>query len=148
MTCANKRAIICVNLCFICGLEMGTGVMSFEHKEVTEAIIGAAFEVHKILGHGFLENVYQNAMQVELIQRGHRCQTESPIKVRYKNVIVGEYRADLLVDEVVAVELKVAKTYQSAGEAQLLNELKATGIRVGLLINFGREKVEFKRMVF
>lgn len=122
--------------------------MSFEHKEVTEAIIGAAFEVHNVLGYGFLEKVYQNAMQVELIQRGNRCQTESQIKVRYKNVIVGEYRADLLVDDIVLVELKVAKTYQSADEAQLLNELKATGISVGLLINFGHEKVEFKRMVY
>ena len=122
--------------------------MRLEHKEVTEAIIGAAFEVHSILGHGFLEKVYQNAMQVELIRRGHRCQPESPIKVNYKNVIVGEYRADLLVDEVVVVELKVANAYQSADEAQLLNELKATGVKVGLLINFGREKVEFKRMVY
>ncbi len=122
--------------------------MSFEHKGVTEAIIGAAFEVHNVLGHGFLENVYQNAMQVELIQRGHQCQTESSINVNYKDVIVGEYRADLLVDDVVIVELKVAKTYQASDEAQLLNELKATGIKVGLLINFGREKVEFKRMVF
>ncbi len=122
--------------------------MSFEHKGVTEAIIGAAFEVHNVLGHGFLENVYQNAMQVELIQRGHHCQTESSIKVNYKDVLVGEYRADLLVDDVVIVELKVAKTYQASDEAQLLNELKATGIKVGLLINFGREKVEFKRMVF
>lgn len=122
--------------------------MSIEKEKVTEAIIGAAFEVHNVLGYGFLEKVYQNAMQVELIQRGHRCQTESPIKVKYKDVVVGDYRADLMVDEVVVVELKVAKNYQSADEAQLLNELKATGIRVGLLINFGREKVEFKRMVF
>ena len=122
--------------------------MPFEHKEITEAIIGAAFEVHNLMGYGFLEKVYKNAMQVELIQRGHRCQTESLIKVRYKNVVVGDYFADLLVDELVIVELKVAKNYQSADEAQLLNELKATGIKVGLLVNFGREKVEFKRMVF
>jgi len=104
--------------------------------------------VRKFLGYGFLEKVYQNAMQVELIQRGHQCQTETQIKVRYKNVIVGDYRADLLVDEVVLVELKVAKTFQASDEAQLLNELKATSFKVGLLINFGREKVEFKRMVF
>lgn len=122
--------------------------MPLEHREITEAIIGAAFEVHSVFGHGFLEKVYQHAMQVELIQRGYRCQTESPIQVRYKNVVVGEYRADLLVDEVVVVELKVARQYQSADEAQLLNELKATGIRVGLLMNFGREKVAFKRMVY
>lgn len=87
-------------------------------------------------------------MQVELIQRNHRCQTESQIKVRYKNVVVGNYFADLFVDEAAIVELKVAKTHQSADEAQLLNELKATGIKVGLLVNFGREKVDFKRMAF
>lgn len=122
--------------------------MSFEHKEITEAIIGAAFQVHSVLGYGFLEKVYKNAMQVELIRQGHRCQTESPIKVRYRNVVVGDYFADLLVDEAVMVELKVAKTYQSADEAQLLNQLKATGTTVGLLVNFSREKVEFKTLVF
>jgi GxxExxY protein len=122
--------------------------MSLAHSEITEAIIGAAFEVYRVLGYGFLEKVYKNAMQVEVIQRNHKCQTEAQIKVRYKNAVVGEYYVDLFVDELVIVELKVAKTYQSADEAQLLNELKATGIKVGLLINFGREKVEFKRMVF
>ena len=121
--------------------------MSFEHKEITEAIIGAAFEVHNVLGYGFLEKVYQNAMLAELIQTGYSCETEAKIKVCYKNIVVGEYFADLFVDERVIVELKVAKIYQAADEAQLLNELKATGVKVGLLINFGREKVEFKRMV-
>ena len=120
--------------------------MSFEHKEVTEAIIGSAFEVYNVLGYGFLEKVYQKAMQVELIQRGHQCQIEAKIKVQYKSTIVGEYFADLWVDEAVIVELKVAKSYQSADEAQLLNELKATGSKVGLLLNFGKEGVEFKRL--
>ena len=68
--------------------------------------------------------------------------------VRYKNVIVGEYQADLFVDDAVLVELKVAATYRPEDEAQLINELKATGVKVGLLINFGRNKVDFKRMVF
>lgn len=126
----------------------GGEAVALENKEITKSIIGAAFEVHNVLGYGFLEKVYQNAMQVELIQRGHRCKTESQIIVRYKNVIVGNYFADLLVDEAVIVELKVAKSYQAHDEAQLLNELKASRIKVGLLINFGREKVEFKRMVF
>ncbi|MCR9295847.1 MAG: GxxExxY protein [bacterium] len=121
--------------------------MSFYHQDITEKIIGSAFEVYNTLGYGFLEKVYKNAMQVELIQRGLTCQTEAPIKVRYKQVVVGEYFADLFVDEKVIVELKVAKGYNSADEAQLLNELKATGIKVGLLINFGKDKVEFKRLV-
>jgi GxxExxY protein len=122
--------------------------MELEHKDVTEQIIGAAFEVHRVLGYGFLEKVYQRALQVELQQRGLKAETEHRIKVFYKGVVVGDYQADVFVNDVVIVELKVAKTYNSEDEAQLLNELKATGIKVGLLINFGRTKVEFKRMVF
>ena len=122
--------------------------MEFLHKEITEQIIGAAFEVYAVLGYGFLENVYQNAMKVELELRGLRVELESKIKVLYKSMIVGHYEADIFVNEAVTVEIKVAKDYQAADEAQLLNELKATGIRVGLLINFGRTRVDFKRMVF
>ena len=115
---------------------------------ITHDIIGAAFEVHKVLGYGFLEKVYQRAMQVELIAKGRRVELEHRLSVQYKNQIVGDYMADLLVEQTVLVELKIAPVYQSADEAQLLNELKATGIKVGLLVNFGRSKVEFKRMVF
>ncbi len=122
--------------------------MEIQHKEITEQIIGAAFEVHNQLGSGFLEKVYKNAMQVELSQRGLKCETEYQIKVKFKGVIVGEYYADLMVDETVIVELKVAKQYNPADESQLLNELKAAGTKVGLLINFGKEKVEFKRFVY
>ena len=118
------------------------------HQEITEQIIGAAFEVHRVLGYGFLEKVYQRAMQVELQKRGMTAELERDITVRYKNVVVGEYRADLLVNDVVLVELKVANRYNPEDEAQLLNELKATGLKVGLLINFGRVKVEFKRFVY
>jgi GxxExxY protein len=122
--------------------------MSLEHEEITREIIGASFEVHRVLGYGFLEKVYQRSMQVELSLRGRNALLEHKIQVYFKNQDVGEYQADLFVDNSVIVELKVAKEYQSADEPQLLNELKATGIRVGLLINFGRENVEFKRMVF
>jgi GxxExxY protein len=118
------------------------------HSDVTEKIIGAAFEVYGELGYGFLESVYQKAMQVELQRLGLRAEIECPIKVKYRNVIVGEFRADLFVNEVVIVELKTAKNYNAEDEPQLLNELKATGTKVGLLINFGRTKVEFERMVF
>ena len=118
------------------------------HREITEAIIGAAFEVHNLLGYGFLERVYQRAMQVELRLRGLKAEIENEILVRYKGVDVGFYKADLWVNECAIVELKVAKSYCSDDEAQLLNELKATGVKVGLLINFGRQKVEFKRLVF
>ena len=122
--------------------------MELLNKEITEQIIGAAFEVHRNLGYGFLEKVYQRAMQVELELRGLVVEIESKIKVWYKGTIVGDYQADLFVNSSVIVELKVAKDYQPIDEAQLLNELKATGIKVGLLINFGRTKVEFKRLVF
>ena len=83
-----------------------------------------------------------------MVRRGHSVEIEHGIKVRYKGVIVGEYVADLLVDNKVLVELKVAKEYNPPDEPQLLNELKATGIKVGLLINFGKEKVEFNRFVY
>lgn len=121
--------------------------MALLHGEITEQIIGAAFEVHGVLGYGFLERVYQRAMIVELGLRGILAVEESSITVYYKDYIVGLYEADLWVAEKVIVELKIAKEYNPFDEAQLLNELKATKVRVGLLINFGREKVEFKRFI-
>ena len=120
---------------------------SFPNKEVTEAIIGAAFEVYNHLGYGFLERVYHRAIQVQLLRRGFRAELEKRLIVRYKDAIVGEYDADLMVEDCVLVELKIAAQYDKRDEAQLLNELKATSIRLGLLINFGRTKVEFKRLV-
>lgn len=122
--------------------------MELLHKDITEQIIGAAFEVFKELGYGFLEAVYQKAMKVELELRGLTAELESPIQVFYKGVHVGFYEADIFVNRCVIVELKVAKEYQPSDEAQLLNELKATGVKVGLLINFGRTKAEVKRLVF
>jgi GxxExxY protein len=119
-----------------------------EHESITDAIIGSAFEVYNTLGYGFLEKVYQKALQVELVRRGYSAETEHAIKVRYKGAIVGEYFADLLVDEKVLVELKITNEYNPHDEPQLLNELKATDIKVGLLINFGKERVEFKRFVY
>jgi GxxExxY protein len=122
--------------------------MEFQHQDITEAIIGAAFEVYNVLGYGFLERVYQRAMQIELQARGFKAEIEAEIRVIYKDIEVGFYKADLWVNDRVIVELKVAKSYIADDEPQLLNELKATGVKVGLLINFGRTKVEFKRMVF
>ena len=118
------------------------------HEELTQEIIGSAFEVHNTLGYGFLERVYQKALQAELVARGLSVEIEYPIKVSYKGNSVGEYFADLLVNKTVIVELKTATEYNPKDEPQLLNELKATGIQIGLLINFGRTKVGFKRLVF
>jgi GxxExxY protein len=122
--------------------------MELEHKGITEAVIGAAFEVYNVLGYGFLERVYQRAMQVELQRRGYTAEIEAEIRVMYKGAEVGFYKADLWVNRCVMVELKANKSYTEENEPQLLNELKATGVNVGLLINFGRTKVEFKRFVF
>ncbi len=118
------------------------------HREVTQKIIGAAFEVYKQLGYGFLERVYQRAMQVELLRRGATAEIERRIQVQYRGVVVGDYDADLIVDGCVIVEIKIAPEYDKRDEAQLLNELKATGIKVGLLLNFGRTKVVHQRFVF
>ena len=105
---------------------MGTG-RELQHEDVTKKIIGAAFEVYNVLGYGFLESVYQKAMQVELLAAGLKCETEHPINVKYKGAMVGDFQADLVVNDVVIVELKTAKNYNPEDEPQLLNELKATG---------------------
>jgi GxxExxY protein len=118
------------------------------HEETTKKIIGAAFEVHDQLGYAFLERVYQRALQVELLRRGASVAVEKRIQVYYKGLVVGDYDADILVDGCVVVEIKVAPQYDKRDEAQLLNELKATGLKVGMLLNFGRAKLEYKRLVF
>ncbi len=125
-----------------------SGESKLLYESTTSKIIGAAFEVHDQLGYGFLERVYQRALQVELLRRGATAEIERRIQVQYKGVVVGDYDADLVVDECVAVEIKVAAQYDKRDEAQLLNELKATGLKVGMLVNFGRTKVEYKRLVF
>ena len=120
----------------------------FSLQPISQQLIGAAFEVHNVLGFGFLEKVYQRAMQVELQAHGIKVELEPKIQVQFKGVIVGDYAADLLVADKIIVELKTDAIYQFAHEAQLLNELRGTGIHVGYLINFGRERVEYKRFVF
>ena len=122
--------------------------MELKLGEISGEVIGAAFEVHRVLGYGFLEKVYQRALQVELVLRGLKAEVERPIQVRFKGAVVGDYVADLVVEGQLIVELKVAKVYNPKDEAQLLNYLKATQREVGLLLNFGREKVDFKRLVF
>jgi GxxExxY protein len=118
------------------------------YEDTTGKIIGAAFEVHDELGYGFLERVYQRALQVELLRRGATAELEKRIQVHYKGAVVGDYDVDLLVDSCVGVEIKVAPQYDKRDEAQLLNELKATGLKIGVLVNFGRTNVEYKRLVF
>jgi GxxExxY protein len=121
--------------------------MELIHEEITEEIIGAAFEVHRVLGYGFLEKVYENALLAEIAKRGLVVEAQKTIKVLYKGVIVGDYIADLVVSEKVIVELKAEEQLNEHHVAQLINYLKATGLKVGLLINFGRLKCTFKRIV-
>jgi GxxExxY protein len=111
---------------------------------VTEQIIGAAYQVSNSFGAGFLEKVYENSLAYELRKRGHHVQQQYPINVGYDGVIVGDYIADLIVEELVLVEVKSVKCFDDIHLAQCLNYLKATGLNVCLLINFGTPKIEVK----
>ena len=116
-------------------------------NDITYAINGAVFEVNDILGPGFLEKVYENALLVELKNRGLKVKNQVPINVSYKGEVVGDYTADLLVEDEVIVELKTVENLDRTHKAQLLNYLKATGLHVGLLVNFRHKKADIKRMV-
>jgi GxxExxY protein len=116
-------------------------------NKLTYAINGAIFEVNNVLGPGFLEKVYENALFVELQKRGIKVECQTPVKVIYKDTVVGEYIADLLVEDQVIVELKTVDKLEKIHEAQLLNYLKATGIQIGLLVNFRNQKADIKRLV-
>ena len=108
-----------------------------KHKELTAKIINCAYKVHRELGFGFLESVYQNALMIELTKVGLQGEKEKMIQVNYTSEVVGEFVADILVEDKVILELKSVKQVHLAHESQLINYLKATGIEVGLLINFG-----------
>ncbi len=118
----------------------------YKHKEITGQIINAAHTVHNRLGYGFLEKVYHNSLVIELRKSNFFVEPEKPVKVKYDDHIVGEYFADIVVDNKVIVEVKAADKYNSLFETQLLNYLKATDLKVGLIINFG-SSVQVKRMV-
>jgi len=117
------------------------------YKEITHQIIGAGFAVSNELGVGYLEKVYENAMFAELCLRKLSVRQQVPITVRYKQIVVGDYVADLVVEDLVLVELKHVESLDDVHLAQCLNYLKATGLRVCLLINFGKEQVEWRRVV-
>lgn len=118
-----------------------------KHQDKTQQIIQAFYKVYNTLGYGFLERVYQNALLIELRKTGFECAPQYPIKVYYEKHQVGEYFADILVDNCIILELKAAEALCEENEFQLINYLKATEIEVGLLLNFGK-KPEFKRKVF
>ena len=126
---------------------MNTDYQDIKYKALTEKIIKIFYRVYNKLGYGFLERVYENAMMIEFKKEGISAVQQSAIKVLYEDNIVGEYFADILVDDKVIVELKASRSLGLENEAQLLNYLKATDIEVGLLLNFG-PKPEIKRKVF
>lgn len=118
-----------------------------QHADLTQAVIGGFYDVYNQLGHGFLESVYQSALEIDLKAAHLAVQRQREIEVFFRGHCVGKYVADLVVQDQVVVELKAVRALTPAHEAQLLNLLKATCIEVGLLLNFG-PKAEFKRMVF
>jgi GxxExxY protein len=115
--------------------------------QLTYKINGAVFEVNRLLGAGFLEKVYENALVLELKKQGVKAESQVPILVRYKGEVVGEYTADVLVEDKVILELKAVDKLQKIYEAQLLNYLKATGVKIGILVNFKHPKAEIKRLI-
>jgi GxxExxY protein len=116
-----------------------------EHEQLTETIIGCAMKLHRVLGPGFLESVYQNALAVELQRAGLVVELERPLEVRYEGVVVGHFMADMLIQNRVIVENKAVQSLVPAHEVQLVNYLTATGIEIGLLLNFGARSLEYKR---
>lgn len=116
-------------------------------NEITRTVIGCSYTVSNTLGPGFLEKVYENALAHELRSQGLAVEQQKGLTVYYRDIVVGEYLADLLIENCVVVELKAVRAFDDIHLAQCLNYLKATGIRVGLLINFGTQKVQIKRVV-
>jgi GxxExxY protein len=121
--------------------------MGLLHEELTDAIIKTFYEVYNELGYGFLEKVYQNSLYLELKNKGYKVEAQKKISVYYKGTEVGEYYADLLVEDLIILELKAADSIVKDFENQILNYLRGTECEVGLLLNFGK-KPEFKRKIF
>ncbi len=117
-------------------------------NSISEKIIGCAYTVSNTLGAGFLEKVYQNALMIELLEEDLTVEREKAITIYYKDKIVGEYYADLLVNNCIIIETKAITMLNEIHQAQLLNYLKATNLHLGLLINFGTPKIQIKRMVY
>jgi GxxExxY protein len=121
--------------------------MDYLHQDKTEKIIQAYYKVYNTLGFGFLEKVYHNAMLIELRRMGFECKSQTPISVFYEAFLVGEYYADIIVDDCVIIENKATEMLIEDHAFQIINYLKATNIEVGLLLNFGK-RPGFKRLIF
>ncbi len=117
------------------------------YKELTFAVIGAAMEVHRILGSGFLESVYQVSLERELTLRGIMFERKVKLPVTYKDILVGEYEADLVIDGKFIVEIKSVSKFNASHQAQAMHYLAATGLRLALLLNFGTGSLEHRRVI-
>lgn len=117
------------------------------YRELSYEVVGAAMEVHRVLGPGFLEKVYQSALVYELAQRSIPCESYKSLVVRYKEVVVGEYEADIVVDDKIILELKAVAEIHPRHVVQTRNYLVATGFRLGIVINFGAKSLQYKRVV-
>ena len=126
---------------------MNTDQHGFRHGDLTKSVIGVFYEVYNELGQGFLESVYEAGMELALRQAGFSLQRQQAIEVRFRGQTIGDFRADLVVEGVLLVELKAARALDPAHEAQVLNYLRATDLEVGLLLNFG-PKPEVKRFLY
>ncbi|MGD0999600.1 MAG: GxxExxY protein [Candidatus Brocadiia bacterium] len=126
---------------------MSTLLTVAEMDKLSERIIGCAYAVSNGLGAGFLEKVYENALAHELRKAGLRAEQQCPLRVEYDGVVVGEYAADLLVEGCIVIELKAVKALDDVHLAQCLNYLKATGLSLCLLINFGKPSADVRRVV-
>ncbi len=121
--------------------------MNYKHSDITSTILKAFYNVYNELGYGFLEKVYENSMIIELQKLGLSCESQKPIKVYYNNKIVGDYYADIIVENKIIIELKAVEKIIKIHEVQLVNYLKATDIEVGLLLNFGSEPQHIRRVL-
>ena len=126
---------------------MDTNIEKIVYKDLSYKVVGLAMEVHNKLGYGFLEKVYENALMVLLRREGIDAKQQVPLTVYFESEIVGEYDVDIIVENKIILELKAVEKIIDAHRAQVLNYMKATEIRLVLLINFGKERLEYERFV-
>ena len=126
---------------------MDTNEDKILYKDLSYKIVGLAMEVHNKLGYGFMEKVYENALMVLLHKKGIKAEQQAPISVYFDGEVVGDYYADILIDKKLILELKGAGNIADVHRAQTLNYIKATGLRLAMILNFGKERLEYERLV-
>ncbi len=126
---------------------MNTNEKIILYEDLSYKIIGLAMEIHRKLGHGFLEKVYENALMLVLRREGIEAKQQAPIKVYFDGEIVGEYFADILIEDKIILELKTLNEITDVHLAQALNYLKATGLRLAIIINFAKKRLEYERII-